>query len=159
MITIDHVDAVGSNASPAIYVNSRVAATISVVSSLAIETGLYPGIDITTEPAPGPMRFEIVGNRVSAHGDAASSTGIYVEVSDAASVLADIDNNVIWDVARSTTGSYPAGLTLFVSGSLSSVLGELRTLMQHLVVRRDRALPTPGRVSEPSNASAAVMGT
>ena len=48
VIAIDHVSAVGNSGSPAISAEATVASTISVSSSLAIETGSYPGISLTS---------------------------------------------------------------------------------------------------------------
>jgi Ca2+-binding RTX toxin-like protein len=113
-ITLDHVSAVGSSADPGVYAVVYVESTISVLHSHVSTTGYYPPIDLTSPNGNGEhLRYDVIGDVVTAHGDPGSSAGIYLGATDAGSLTANVFGNAIWDVGRGSTDPTSFALYLY----------------------------------------------
>jgi Ca2+-binding RTX toxin-like protein len=94
-------------------VQANVGATIAIENSI-IRSDQEDGKDVLslfTQNPTGPVRFRVVGNRITAHGDTDSAAGIHMQAEGGGTIFADIYNNVIWDVATCNCGA-AAGIAI-----------------------------------------------
>jgi Ca2+-binding RTX toxin-like protein len=100
-LTIDHVDVTNASSpsAPALRVYATVPATVNVTSShFHATTGMSTQVYLESANPTGTVRYQLVGNRMTGHGDASSFGGVQLILDGSATTQADIMNNAIWDV-------------------------------------------------------------
>ena len=105
-LTMRHVEVgKGSAQAAGISVESTVAVSVTVENSF-VRTLVSEddAISIVTAQA-GISSFRIVGNQVTQHGSSDGGAGIAVTLGGSGTTTVDIDNNSVWDVARSNAGN------------------------------------------------------
>jgi hypothetical protein len=117
-VTLDHVTAVSSGASPGIFGKIFHASTINVLHSEVSQTGLYPGIELNAPSANNEaLTWNVEGNAVNGKLATTTQAGIDLSAVNASSLHADVDNNSVWDVGQGVTQGQYGGIVLFASGS------------------------------------------
>jgi RTX calcium-binding nonapeptide repeat (4 copies) len=132
VVTLDHVSAVGSSADPGIYGNIYVKSTVNVLHSTVTQTGFYAGIELMSPVSHADLTYNVIGNRVSGHGNAISSSGIYLSVTDADSLKANVYNNVIWDVGRGASSPSSSGIYLYSRDSERADFNVVGNTIDHI---------------------------
>lgn len=87
-------------------VQADVGASITVENSILRNhrQDFTPVVSLFGQNPTGPVRFRLVGNRITAQNDAKSSGGIRLQMEGTGSVRAEFYNNLIWDVAGCQCG-------------------------------------------------------
>jgi Ca2+-binding RTX toxin-like protein len=151
VITLDHITATGSSAAPGVYGTIYVASTVNVLSSRLNSAGFYPPLLLTSPVAiDQALRWNVIGNTISGHGDPSEQTGIYLSATGAGSLHADVYNNAVWDVGSGSPGSTYAGLYLAArdSGAAAfNVVGNTFNKMGHAGIRVENEQNAPNRLS------------
>jgi hypothetical protein len=107
-VTIQRVDiGRGAPGPRGIIVQSDVPATIAIENSFirSDQENEASVLTLATQNSSGLVHYRVVGNKITAHGDTKSNAGIDLIMEGSGTVVADIYNNVIWDVATCHCGA------------------------------------------------------
>jgi hypothetical protein len=107
-VTIQRVDIGKGVAGPrGMQVQADVPSSITIENSVirSDQEDQQDVLNLATQNSPGPVNFRVIGNKITAHGDTESGSGIELSMETGGTVQADIFNNVIWDVATCNCGA------------------------------------------------------
>jgi Ca2+-binding RTX toxin-like protein len=106
-------------------------------------------LTLAAENPRGGVRFRVVGNRMSGHGNPASNSGVRLSMSGRGSVRADLYNNAIWDVARCRCAD-ASGLTIVRQNTIRAdvnLVGSTIELSQANALRVRNGVAPGGRLA------------
>ena len=118
VVTLDHVTAQSSGADPGMYGIIGVGSTVNVLRSSITMAGYYPGIWLTANNANQEDEdWNVLGNQVDGRLASMALSGIYLSVTNAHSLHANVDNNAVANVGQGVDSGNHGGIILYARDS------------------------------------------